>query len=94
MKTEYYLARHINPDNRNQARLFFCMYSARDNKEDRHPQIVMNDLAIKHKFKILGAVPQTAFDGWDFWVEFDDIEEIHELPPLFRFLEWKPINQA
>ena len=52
------------------AHLFFCLRTAFENGEDRHPQKVMKELAYKLNFKILGALPQTAGDGWDFFVEY------------------------
>lgn len=82
----------VNPDNNKQARIFFDMFDAHKAGEDRHPQDVMKELAEAHRFRILAAVPQSLFDGWDFWIEFD---EPPELPPLFRGnLPWKPVGQA
>ncbi len=80
-----------NPDNPKQRRLFFDMIDAYEFGEKRHPQIAMKELAEKCKFKIIGCVPQSLFDGWDFWIEFDE-EPI--LPPIFRSVPWKPIGEA
>ena len=74
--------------------MFYCMFEARVLEEGGHPVDVMMGLAIKHKFKIIDRIPQSLFDGWDFWVEFEDSKEIDLLPKLFRNIEWKPINQA
>ena len=85
----------INPNNKNQARLFYDLIDAtRKAKESRHPQIVMKELSIKNNFTILGAVPQSLFDGWDFWIERDDIELIDLPDELFCDYPWKPIGMA
>ena len=86
--------KRFNPNNPKQARLFFCMFKAMELEENGHPVDIMMGLAIKHKFKIIDRIPQSLFDGWDFWVEFEDPKEIDLLPKLFRNIEWKPINQA
>jgi len=43
--------------------LRFCMYSACDNKESRHPQEVMKSLGIDYQH----ATPQSVADQWWFW---------------------------
>lgn len=81
-----------NPDNDKQARLFFCMYTADENGETRHPMIVMRELAEQHNFKIITAVPQSLFDGWDLWIEYD-IEP--KLPDYFtEGIHWTPIGSV
>jgi len=85
------MIRGINPDNPKQARVFFDMIDADKVGEHRHPQIVMKEISEKHHFKIISCVPQSLFDGWDFWIEFDTFPE---LPPLFRKVDWKPVGEA
>ena len=86
--------KRFNPDNPKQARLFYCMFEAMECEENRHPIDVMMELEIKHNFIIKYKIPQSMFDGWDFWVEFEDPKEIDLLPKLFRNVGWKPIGQA
>ncbi len=80
-----------NPDNPKQMILFFDLRTAYEYGEKRHPQIVMRELAEKYHFTILARIPQTFFDGWDFWIEF---ETMPMLPPIFRHVPWKPIGEA
>jgi hypothetical protein len=42
-------------------------------------------------FRILGAVPQSIADGWDFWIEFDGEPTF---PDYFTKRPWKPIGQV
>jgi len=86
--------KRFNPDNKNQARLFFCMFRAVKAGQHEHPVDVMNKLSVTLNFKILDKIPQSLFDGWDFWVEFKDPKGAEMLPPLFRDVSWKPIGQA
>jgi hypothetical protein len=83
--------RGINQDNPKQARVFYDLFEAYKYGERRHPQIVMKELAERHGFRILGKVPQTLFDGWDYWIEF---ETPPDLPPIFRDVPWKGIGEA
>jgi hypothetical protein len=81
----------VNPENKNQARVFYCLRTANENGAKEHPQTVMIELGISHNFKILKSVPQSAADGWDFWIEY---EEAPNLPKYFRGnLSWTPIGQ-
>jgi hypothetical protein len=81
----------MNPNNPKQARLFYDLIEACEYGEKRHPVVVMEELAKKYGFKILDRVPQSLFDGWDFWIEF---EELPNLPPIFRDVPWKRVGQA
>jgi hypothetical protein len=84
----------VNPDNQKQARLFYDLREANDRGENRHPQIVMRELAGKHGFTILDSVPQSLFDGWDYWIESDNLMDLH-LPKFFREnVPWKAIGEA
>ena len=81
----------INPKNKHQGRLFFCLLTANDEGETRHPSVVMRELEISHDFKIIDEIPKSMADGWDFWIEF---ENKPDLPNYFRGkLEWKPIGE-
>ena len=68
------------------------MRNAHDAGETRHPQTVVSELAESIGFTILAAVPQSLFDGWDFWVEFE--ESVKDIGPLFRGYPWKPVGQV
>ena len=82
----------INPSNDKEGRLFYCLRTANENGEKRHPVIVMQELAIKYNFEIIGKVPQSLFDGWDFWIKF---ETKPNLPPFFYTdIPWKSVNMA
>ena len=75
-----------NPDNPRQRRLFYAM----PHDVQTHPQRFMRALAGKIGAVILGSVPQSAGDGWDFWVDVDpnaDLDWIGDTAP------WKPIGQ-
>ena len=99
-RPEFELAPIVHgPRQPNQHHRFYCMLSAADAGEHRHPQQVVRDLAATHGFAILGAVPQSIADGWDFWLEYDangdydDSTEPPAFPAYFRAASWKPINQ-
>jgi len=78
-----------NPNNSKQARLFFSyMSAALEYKENRHADIVMKELAEKNNFKVISKVPQTLFDGWEYWIEFD---EEPELPGFVENVIWEPV---
>ena len=87
------------PRQPNQHHRFYCMMSATEAGEHRHPQRVVRDLAATLNFVVLGAVPQSIADGWDFWIEYDangdydDSTEPPAFPAYFRAASWKPINQ-
>ena len=81
----------VNPENDKQRRVFFCGWSANNVGEKRHPQIVMAELAKKYNFKILACVPQSIADGWDFWIESD---EIMDLPDYLCDFIWKPVGKV
>jgi len=49
--------------------VFYNMWSAHDVGVDEHPQTQMKKLGIK----VYRAIPQSLFDGWEFWVD-DDVE--------------------
>ena len=79
-----------NPSNPSQRRVFFHGQSASEAGENRHPQIVMTELAQRHGFRILSAIPQSMHDGWDFWIE-------GSAPIILPYLldyQWKSIGQA
>lgn len=91
-KPEYSSLLGINPNNTHQARVFFDMYKANDAGENRHPVTVVEELSKTLGFKILNRVPQSLFDGWDFWIEFD---KPPKLPEYFRSgIKWKRIGEA
>jgi|FLOH01.1.fsa_nt_gi hypothetical protein len=71
--------------------LFFCLRTAFENKEDRHPQIVMRELSEKLNFNILGSLPQTAFGGWEFWMEYNTIPK---LPKYLSLHPWTEVGSA
>jgi hypothetical protein len=78
-----------NPGNPKQARVFFSYMSAMiEHNETRHADIVMKEIADKNNFKIIGKVPQTLFDGWEYWIEFD---KEPELPGFVRNINWEPL---
>ena len=92
-----------NPENKNQARLFYCARTAFDHGEMRHPSIVIDEMAGNHNIKVLGKIPQSLFDGWDFWVEIEESQmglsdvldvEYFFNTPFFMDYGWKPINEA
>ena len=83
----------INPENKKQARIFYCYLEANNLSEDRHACIVIEELSKRHKFKVLRAIPQTLFNGWDFWVEFDFYPTAdYCLPSYCRKVKWKGIG--
>ena len=49
--------------------VFYNMWSAHDEGVDEHPQTQLKKLGIKY-YK---SVPQSLFDGWEFWID-DDAE--------------------
>lgn len=65
------IVKGLNPENNKQARVFFNYLTMQDAGENRHASLVMQELGDKLGFKVIGAVPQTLFDGWDYWIEFD-----------------------
>ena len=80
----------INPENCKQRRLFYCYQAADGQGETRHAQVVMRELAEKHSFKILCAIPQSLGRGWDFWIGF---ETAPNLPHYFNEGDWKPVGE-
>lgn len=91
-KPEYSPLLGINPNNTHQARVFFDMFLANEAGENRHPVTVVEELSKTLGFKILNRVPQSLFDGWDFWIEFD---KPPKLPDYFRAgIKWKRIGEA
>lgn len=80
-----------NPENQSQRRVFFHAYAAYDVGEKRHPLTVMQELAERHGFRTLAAVPQSLFDGWDFWIE--ECAAPVAAPYLLDY-PWKPIGQV
>ena len=83
-----------NPENKNQVRLFYCLRTAFDHEEMRHPSIVMDEIAERCNLKVLGKIPQTAFDGWDFWIEVEDSRDVLVLPPFLMDYGWKPVGEV
>ena len=84
----------LNPSNKNQAHLFFYSLAAHKNGEDRHPQIVMNEMAEELGFVILDKIPQSMHDGWSFWIEGENLAQ-HVLPDYFmEHVKWFKIGTA
>lgn len=82
-----------NPANPKQRRLFYDLMSAAfECGEERHPQTVMRELSTRLGFTILGAVPQSLFDGWDYWVE--ESRPVDYPKFLQRSVPWKSIGEA
>lgn len=77
----------------NQQHRFYCTRSASDQNENRHPQEVVRDWSRSRGFTILDAVPQSIADGWDFWIEVHEGQDL-VFPSFFRACEWKPIGQV
>jgi len=71
--------------------LFYDLRTAQESGESRHPQIVMKMLAENLGFEILGALPQTAFDGWEFWIEYNTIPK---LPKYLDLHPWTEVGSA
>lgn len=82
----------VNPYPR-QHRFFYDMHAASDAGEHHHPQSVVRGLAHTHGFKVLDAVPQSLFDGWDFWIETVDDGPAPVITPYFKAAAWKPIGE-
>lgn len=82
----------INPNNNKQARIFLDLNELYYSGIKGIPCEIMNRLAYEHGLKILDCVPQTLFDGIDFWIEFDTYPE--GLPDIFRDVPWRPIGVA
>ena len=72
---------------------FYCLESASEVGEDRHPQTVVRELAATLGFRVLGSLPQSLFTGWDFWIEMDESKTV-TLPSYLKAHKWKPIGQA
>ena len=54
----------------------------------------MDEIAERCNLKVLGKIPQTAFDGWDFWIEVEDSRDVLVLPPFLMDYGWKPVGEA
>lgn len=50
-----------------------------------HAQTMMRNLAIELGFTILASQPQSLFDGWEFWIEFEGRKI---WPKHVRILSW------
>lgn len=81
----------VNPENHSQARVFYHLQSADEAGLTGRAQKNMQLLADECGFRVIGSLPQTLFEGWDFWIEFDDLPE---LPDFMRDAPWKPIGGA
>lgn len=79
----------INFDVPNVGRVFLDMM---DEPSGEHPQVIMASLAKELGFEVLAAIPQSIFDGWDFWIRFPG--EPPEMPNYFRPVPWKPVGEA
>ena len=77
-----------------QHRFYFCGQSASEAGENRHPQLVVRELAAVFGFKIIGAVPQTITCGWDFWIEMVNGGPAPLLTTFFKAASWKPVGEA
>lgn len=70
----------------NNQRVFLSLHAAHDSGDDRHAQVIMRELAARHGFQIVQAIPQSLFDGWEFVVETERAVAwppfVRELPPL------------
>lgn len=66
-------------------RIFYDLWDAGEG----HAQIRMRNLSDKLGFKILGSQPQSLFDGWEFWVEF---EGTIAWPEYIRVLPWQEVS--
>lgn len=76
-----------------QSYCFYCMQSASEAGENRHPQTVVRELAATLGFRILDAVPQSLFSGWDFWIEVEEGKTV-TLPSYLKVHKWKPTGQV
>lgn len=85
-----HIKRGFNPSDKSQARVFFSYEAAFRAGEKRHASEIINELAAGQNFKVIGAVPQTLFEGLDYWIEFASAPE---LPNTFRDVPWKPVGQ-
>lgn len=84
--------RSINPENKQQARVFFSYTGAYWAGVKTHAQKAMRKLADEHGFRIIESIPQFLSDGWDFWIEFDSAPS---LPGYVNCdLPWKPVGQV
>lgn len=73
-----------------QARVWFDGIGAYKCDEKRHPQVVMKELGEKHSFSVIGAVPQSLGDGWDFWIEWPGWPLY--LPSYIAIKGWEPVG--
>jgi hypothetical protein len=83
------LTKGINPENKQQARVFFHLETCQDEGFIGHPQHEIKKL-IPESANVIGCIPQSLYDGWDFWIDFSGELLVHDV--LFDF-QWKPINQ-
>lgn len=83
----------INPNNKNQMRIFFSMYELWDLNIKGHPRTIMDQLSKEMNFKVLDAVPQSLFDGWDFWIEGENLDQM-DFPIYIRDVPWRAIGTA
>jgi hypothetical protein len=51
------------------ARLFYSYLGAWDEGEKRHALHVMDELSVVQGCRLERAVPQTLFDGWEFYID-------------------------
>jgi hypothetical protein len=52
-------------------RVFLNLWAAYDAGDKRHAQVIMRELAEKHGFGIIEAIPQSIADGWEFRLDVD-----------------------
>lgn len=73
---------------------FYDGIAASDANENRHPQVVVAELAETHGFRVLAAVPQSMFDGWDFWIDVGGQGPAPKVTPYFKAKAWKPLGEV
>lgn len=66
--------------------LFYCINSARDAGEERHPQYLIEEWAERNGATILHLLPQSLGDGWEVWLQHP--APLKDIEPMFRILEW------
>ncbi len=82
----------ICPTDSHVAHVFLCMIKQAECGNSERPQNLMRRLSNELDFEILGAVPQSMFDGWSFWIRFD---KEPDLPDMFRDkIKWVPVGAA
>lgn len=83
----------FNPENKRQMCLFYDLQTASEEGDNRHPQIVIRELAKSLGFTVLYSLPQSIVCGWDFWIEAESPEAL-ALPAMLTPHPWKPVGQT